>query len=1034
MIKHNIKHNEDTRVKLPAILHLVRLGYTYLSLKDATWDESTNIFPELFKSAMLRVNSEIEEDAIHRLLQDVSLSLESEDLGHAFYDMLMEKSGTKLIDWEDFDNNTFHVVTELTYKNGDDEFRPDIILLINGMPLSFIEVKKPNNSDGVLAERKRINTRFANKKFRKFVNLTQIMMFSNNMEYDELTASPVQGAFYGTPSYDEVKFNFFREEEKLDLEKLLLPEDKSVEDFLLLDTNYPAVKNSPEFLTNKNPNTPTNRLSTSLFSRERLSFLLHYAITYVKNKKLEKHIMRYPQIFATKAIEYKLNDGMKKGIIWHTQGSGKTALAYYNVKYLTDYYQKKNIIPKFYFIVDRLDLLIQAKKEFSARGLVVYTVSSKKEFAQEIKRQSAIHNKLGKAEITVVNIQKFDTDSKVVTQQNYNVNMQRIYFLDEVHRSYNPEGSFLANLKDSDRNAITIGLTGTPLLGNDYNSKMLFGDYIHKYYYNASIADGYTLRLIREEIETNYKLLLQKALEKIEVLKGEISPKELYAHPQFVEPMLEYIIEDFEKSRQIADDSSIGAMVVCDSSEQAVMMNEIFEEKYAKQSVIATQEESFEMVIENDTKLSYGKKKKASFKVKTAQLILHDSGNKEEKKDWVEEFKAGNIDILFVYNMLLTGFDAPRLKKLYLGRIVREHNLLQTLTRVNRAYKAFEYGYVVDFADISTEFDKTNKAYFDELQSELGDEMEHYANLFKTKEEIEKEIAEIEEVLFEYDTINTEIFSQQISEIQDIKQIQTLVKVLGNAKSLYNLMSLYEHHDLLERTDFKTLARLYIYARDHLNLLNLKKNIEKGGNSANLLNVALEDIIFMFKKVGEEELLLADELKDTLRKTREGLASNFDQKDPEFINLKEELERLFNTKGLDAVTQEDMTKNIGSLNKILEKVRELNRKNDRLKAKYKRDEKYARIHKRLSQRGDISKKEMQIFEALKHIKDLADLQVLKNTKILDNEEYFDKEMIKMVIDEFRTNQKLPLNAEAVKYINGLVVKEYMNEFNGVMGW
>ena len=189
-----MKHNEDTRVKLPAILHLIRLGYTYLSLKDTTWDEPTNIFPNLFKSAMLRINPELEDDAIYRLFQDVSLALENEDLGQAFYDMLMTKSGTKLIDWDDFDNNTFHVVTELTYKNGDEEFRPDIILLINGMPLVFIEVKKPNNPDGVLAERKRINHRFANRKFRKFVNLTQIMMFSDLIKKT--------GAYFSTFSYN----------------------------------------------------------------------------------------------------------------------------------------------------------------------------------------------------------------------------------------------------------------------------------------------------------------------------------------------------------------------------------------------------------------------------------------------------------------------------------------------------------------------------------------------------------------------------------------------------------------------------------------------------------------------------------------------------------------------------------------------------------------------------------------------------------------------------------------------------------------
>ncbi len=826
------------------------------------------------------------------------------------------------------------------------------------------------------------------------------------------------------------KFNFFREEEEFDLEKLLLPEDETVEAFLLQDTNYTTLKHSPEFQTNKSPNTPTNRLSTSLFSRERLSFLLRYAITYVKGKKIQKHIMRYPQIFATKAIEKKLDEGIQKGIIWHTQGSGKTALAYYNVKYLTDYYQKQHRIPKFYFIVDRLDLLNQAKKEFLARGLVVHTVSSKSEFAREIKKQSSITNMSGKPEITVVNIHKFSTDAQVVTQDDYSTDLQRIYFIDEVHRGYNPEGDFLANLSESDRNAIIIGLTGTPRLGNDYNSKVLFGDYIHKYYYNASIADGYTLRLIREEIETNYKITLQKALEEIEVLKGGISKREIYAHQQFVEPMLEYILQDFERSRQTEDDESIGAMVVCDSSDQAKMMYEIFQQRQE----LYTEELPETMVADGDAKLTYGKKKKRSYKVKTAQLILHDVGDKQEIKAWVEQFKEGKIDILFVYNMLLTGFDAPRLKKLYLGRIVKDHNLLQTLTRVNRTYKSFKYGYVVDFADISKEFDKTNKAYFDELQSELGDEMEHYSNLFKSKEEIEEEIAEIREVLWEFDTENAELFSRQISEIQEIKQMQALVKVLSNAKSLYNLIRLYGHYELLEKIDFQQLSRLYIEARNHLNLLNLKKNIEGNDSSTNLLNVALEDIIFMFTKVGQEELLLADRLKETLRKAREELASNFDQKDPEFITLKEELERLFKKKKLSEVSQEDMKRNIGSLNKILERVRELNQRNNRLKAKYKHDEKYARIHKRLSQRGDISQKEIQIFDALQHIKELADLQVLKNTKILDNEDYFDKEMVKMVIEEFMKNQKLSLNAEAIKYINGLVVKEYMNEFNGVIGW
>ena len=1008
-----MKFNEDTRVKIPSILHLTRLGYEYVSLKNSNWDEETNIFTDIFISSIKKINHnlELKDDEINRLYEDTSLLLDNDDLGKAFYERLTQKSGIKLIDFEDFENNTFNVVTELTYKNGDDEFRPDIILLINGMPLVFIEVKKPNNKEGVIAERKRINTRFQNKAFKKFVNLTQIMVFSNNMEYDDLSPEPIEGAFYATTSYDKPIFNYFREEENLDLDTLLSPLSEEVENFVLKDNNFPAIKHNPEFIVNKDPNTPTNRISTSLFSKDRLAFLLQYSIAYVKEKQLQKHIMRYPQLFATKAIEAKLEEGVRKGIIWHTQGSGKTALAYYNVKYLTDYFQAKKVIPKFYFIVDRLDLLQQAHREFTSRGLVVHTISSRENFVKDIKNTTAIHNHTGQAEITVVNIQKFHDDPNVTSKQDYNIDIQRVYFLDEVHRSYNPKGSFLANLNESDPTAIKIGLTGTPLLGNDYNSKALFGNYIHKYYYNASIADGYTLRLIREDIETNYKLVLAQALKEIEVLQGDVDRKHIYAHESFVEPMLKYIVTDFEKSRVMFGDNSIGGMVICDSSDQAKKMFEIFNDKYANR--------------ESSDKNS----------VKTAELILHDIGSKEERKTKVEEFKDGKIDFLFVYNMLLTGFDAKRLKKLYLGRVIKKHNLLQALTRVNRTYKEFKYGYVVDFADIRSEFDATNKAYFDELQSELGDEIEHYSNLFKSQDEIEKDILEIKDTLFRFDTTNAEIFRQQIDQIDDVKKMQDIVKVLDNAKSLYNLIRLSGNYEMLEKLDFQKLTILYREASNRLATINLKAKLDEGVlDTKTLLNTALEDVIFTFDKIGEEELILADKLKNTLRKTREALAGNFDKKDPEFISLKDELEKLFKKKKLNEVSQDEMNANIDSLNKIYEKIKELNRQNEQLKAKYQHDPKYARIHKRLLERGDVSKREIQIYEALQGVKVDADEKVLSNTNMLDNESYFERMMITNVINRFQKEQKMKLTPDATRYINGLVVNEYIDEFNGVVNW
>ena len=1009
--------SEDSRVKIPCILHLVRLGYDYLSLKNAVWDEQTNIFPDLFTNAITKINPDLPADEIPRLLADVKLLLDNEDLGKAFYERLIERSGIKLIDFENLNNNSFNVVTELTCKNGDDEFRPDITLLINGLPLAFIEVKKPNNREGVLAERNRIITRSRNPKFRRFINITQLMVFSNNMEYEDGSPQPIEGAFYASPSYDSPVFNYFREEESLDLSQLLRDEEDALENEVLRDNNLNVIKHSPEFLSNKAPDTPTNRICTSLFSRDRLSFVLRFALAYVNESDgLQKHVMRYPQLFATKAIEKALDAGVKKGIIWHTQGSGKTALAYYNTRFLTDYFQRKGVIPKFYFIVDRLDLLIQAQRELAGRGLVVHTIDSREAFAKDIKTSQVVHNNSGKPEITVVNIQKFQDDPDVVHVEDYDFNIQRVYFLDEVHRSYNPQGSFLANLSQSDRNAIKIGLTGTPLLGEDYNSRALFGDYIHKYYYNASIADGYTLRLIREKIATNYKISLQEALAAVQLQQGEIDRKLIYSHPKFVAPMLDYIVRDFEKSRTALGDSSIGGMVICDSADQAKEMHRIFNVIYAEKTNNAGAESYAEQTTEKN-------------RVKTAALILHDIGSKDDRKQWVEDFKAGKIDFLFVYNMLLTGFDAKRLKKLYLGRIIKAHNLLQALTRVNRTYKDFRYGYVVDFADIRKEFDKTNKDYFNELQSELGDEVEHYSNLFKSSEEITQEIEAIKDVLFAFDIQNAEEFSRQISQIQDRTTILALKNALADARNLYNLIRLQGEYSLLQQLDFKKLNQLYRETSNHLELLNLKETIETASDTSNLLNVALEDVIFKFAKIKEEELVLADKLKNTLRQTREAMASNFDQQDPKFLSLREELERLFKKKKLSEVSQEEMTANIGALNAIHDKVKELNRLNNQLRHKYQGDAKYTRIHKRLNESGDFTKTERQLFEALIQVKSQADDHVLQNTQMLNNESYFERKMQPIVIGEFYNRQNIKLTPDATRTINHLVVSEYMNEFN-----
>lgn len=359
----------------------------------------------------------------------------------------------------------------------------------------FIEVKKPNNHGGMVAESDRMNRkRFPNKKFHRFINITQLMIFYNNMEYDaEGGIVPIQGAFYCTAAKKSAPFNCFHEENPLNddiapyiKEYPYKAIDTETEKNILKDFNNQVIHTSPEYQTNLNVNTPTNRILTSMCSPERLLFIFKYGMAYVNMErevdgKIEtinqKHIMWYQQMFAAFAIHKKLSKGIKSGVVWHTQGSGKTALSYYLSYYLSDYFARNNKVAKFYFIVDRLDLLEQASQEFEARGFVVKTANSRTELMEQFRNNQAQEGNGGQREITVVNIQRFEPTDKV-NFPSYATNLQRIFIIDEAHRGYNPKGSFLANLFDADQNSIKIALTGTPLLAEERESCKVFGEYL----------------------------------------------------------------------------------------------------------------------------------------------------------------------------------------------------------------------------------------------------------------------------------------------------------------------------------------------------------------------------------------------------------------------------------------------------------------------------------------------------------------------------------------------------------------------------
>lgn len=973
---------EDSYVKLPAIAHSTRLGYEYVSLhgleRGIDYDQDTNIFHEPFRTALSRINRvPVDDSKAAFLIQRLRTALLADDLGRAFFRCLQTgMDGLRLIDFDNPSNNTYQVVTELPCENGEDSFRPDITFLVNGMPLAFMEAKRQNNREGIIAERDRMHARFRNPVFRRFVNVTQLMLFSNDQEYDDTDRKPIQGSFYASSAYGDVKFNHFREQRFQEIAAYVGPRDEDAERLILKDNNLPELWGTPEWESSIDPDTPANRIVTSLLAPSRFLFILHYGICYVEKvndagvKELQKHVMRYPQLFATLAVRDALDDGRRKGVIWHTQGSGKTALSFFLTRYLRDYYSERNRASRFFFIVDRLSLATQAKEEFEARGAVVQLVESRDAFSKALKDPGDATGIVGADQpsaVTVVNIQKFDEGSRAASFA-YDLDVQRVYFIDEAHRDYKRGGAFLTNLVTSDREAVRLALTGTPLVGTKKNNdtKQVFGPYIHTYFYNQSIADGYTLRLLREDVRTGFRLKMQEVMRDLKEIDKLVKVDDVLEHRKYVEPLVEYIVDDYIQSQVALGDESIGAMIVAHSSAQARAI-------YAELQKL---DQDF-----------------------SSALVLHDEGTKQERETIQEDFRdKGTIDFLVVYNMLLTGFDAPRLKKLYLCRTIKAHNLLQALTRVNRPYHDMAFGYVVDFTDITEEYDKTNRTYLAELNQEYGDATKDYSSLFEDPAQIEAELAHIGDVLFPYTADNVVEFTAEVNAIDDKSQLYELRAALKRYRELRNVAQMMGYEDLYERFDLAKARELLHEVDNRIKLINYKKAMRLQDMSTGAVNVLLDQIEFSFKNVGESELAVADEFSDRLRKTYAAFAANRDPHDPEYVSLLDELKRKLAKRDIEDMTTDDMVASIEELKSLKRRMDELNRRDEQLAKKYGGDAKFMRVHKKaLRTPPPLTTSPSKLFVVLSRVKGAVDDEVIRNEHVLDNQPLFRRTVRRLVL-------------------------------------
>ncbi len=724
-----------------------------------------------------------------------------------------------------------------------------------------------------------------------------------------------------------------------------------------------------------------------------------------------------------------------KGIIWHTQGSGKTALTYHLTKLIKDFFNPLNKKTKFYFIVDRLDLLEQAKNEFLKRGLCAHEAENKEDLSQKLKSSSVFENPQGNDEIIVVNIQKFQAPnedpfnsapkeiiSKTELQESIqnSHDLQRVFIIDEAHRSYDPKGCFYANLIECDKTAIKIALTGTPLLednAQDKATKKTFGNYLHTYSYTESIKDAHTLKLQLESIETSYKEKLQKIYrllqESIIVEDIEVKKEMIFNDEKYIKEMLFYIIRDLLKFRQLNDNNEqLKAMVVCFSSNQARLADCLFNE---------VQEE----VLQKNPNLRILNKLKSS-------LILHDE---QEVKEKIYSFKHENTDIVFVFNMLLTGFDLPNLKRLYIHRELKDHNLLQALARVNRPYNNMSFGYLIDFVGIKENYDKTTDDYLKELNqfnqsdSNIKDNLK---DMFADRETLEKDIKNAYDALFNYPIDNIEAMTSAIVNISEMNELLKVSRAINTLKERYNLIRTSNDKKILslkEKMDIEKIHKISSMLHQKAKCLYALKNINEPKNPNDLIIledlIALLDFKIAYKESKELHFKESEEITTKQKQAKEMLEKIPDKQDKEVQKISKELSKLIQ----EPLTNHNFDGISHSYSVIISQLQQHKEQTTNLLNKYNNDLAYVITHKRLHDRlmeKNISK---GIFTLLSALKKALDARISKRQEIL-NEETTLKNAIKAELrDAFKEYPSLKDLEKEKEFITQTLFNELPQYYN-----
>ncbi|MCH4610151.1 type I restriction endonuclease subunit R [Helicobacter pylori] len=651
------------------------MGYAYLG--DLTKSDNENINKESLKAWLFK-NQKINDERWHKIEHEIHKALKNDlyEANQKFYDLLIYGVRTKisqnepyqtswLIDWKDVSKNEFSVAEEVSVK-GPNTKRPDIVLYINGIALGVLELKKSSVSveSGI-----RQNLDNQKKEFiRDFFKTIQLVMAGNES----------QGLRYGVIETKEKHYLSWKEE---GVQKNLF---ETIECFL---------------------------------KKERFLEFIHDFLIFDKG---QKKCARFHQYFAIKKTQEFITKRKEGGIIWHTQGSGKSLTMVWLTKWLRGNIKQ----PRILIVTDRRELDAQIQGVFEGIGEPIYRADSKKDLLGALfeNKQSLVGSL----------VHKFD-DNDLEDLKKQPVLKEWIVLVDECHRTH---GGKLHNaMKSLLPNAIFIAFSGTPLLKQDKKtSQEVFGDYIHCYKFNEAVSDKVVLDLnyearsvdqyvsSPEKLDEYFELKTQNLNDaaKTELKKKWVNLQKVFSTKDRLEHIVQDIVLDMAKLPRLKNEKG-NAMLVAGSVYNACRYFELFLETELKDKVAVIT--SYEPNIA-DLKDCGSDESEESYKYRTYCKMLQNFFNeKDEKKalnktkEFEEEVKKRFINeparmkLLIVVDKLLTGFDAPSLTYLYIDAKMKDHKLFQAVCRVNRLdSEDKDFGSIIDYSDL---FDSLQEAHSD---------------------------------------------------------------------------------------------------------------------------------------------------------------------------------------------------------------------------------------------------------------------------------------------------------------------------------